>query len=456
MNVSETLNDGLKRELTVVIPATDLETQLMDRLTEIKGKIRLNGFRPGKVPVAHLRKVYGKSVMAEVIEKAVQESSQQAVEDRGEKPAFQPDIKLPEEQAEVERVLDGKADLSYSMAFEVLPEFEVMDLSSLKLEKEIAAAEEADITEAVERIAKQSRPFTPKAEGANAEKGDRVAIDYTGYVDGEAFEGGSDTDADLELGANQFIPGFEDQLVGAKADDDLQVKVTFPEEYPAKHLAGKDASFEVKVKSVSAPGELKIDDDFAKTLGMDSLDALKDAIRSQIEAEYQQATRSKVKRKLLDQLEKEHVFDLPPTLVDKEFESIWRQVTADLERANKTFEDEETTEEEAKEEYRGIAERRVRLGLVLGKVGEKADVSVSEEELQRAVVERARQFPGQEQQVWEYYRNNPSALIELRAPIFEEKTVDYILELADVTEKTVSKDDLLKDDDDADGKGPAV
>jgi trigger factor len=300
----------------------------------------------------------------------------------------------------------------------------------------------------LETMAKQNRPFEAKAEGAAAEDGDRLTISFVGTIDGEKFDGGTAEDIQLELGSKSFIPGFEDQLVGVKAGDEKVVKVKFPSNYMAEALAGKDAEFAVTVKAIEKPGDRAIDDEFAKMVGFEDLAKLKAAVSDRLKSEYAAASRRKVKRSLLDALDEKHAFDLPQTLVDQEFESVWRQVSQDLESRGKTFTDEETTEEKAREEYRAIAERRVRLGLVLAEIGEKAQIKVSDEEVSRAVVERARQFPGQEQQVWDYYRKTPQALASLRAPIFEEKVVDYILELADVTEKTVSKDDLFKDNED--------
>lgn len=447
MQVTETLSEGLKRELKVVIPATDLESKLMEKLHEAKDRVQIKGFRPGKVPVAHLRKIYGRSVMAEVIEQTVSESTQKIVEERSEQPAFQPAIKLPEDQAEVEDVLACKSDLAFDMTFEVLPPFEVADLSTIEIERPVADVTDEQIAETLDRIAEQNKPFEARGEKEKSKDGDRVTIDFVGKIDGEPFEGGTAEDAPLVIGSGQFIPGFEEQLVGKKVGEETTVTVTFPEEYGAEHLAGKTAEFDVTVKAVEKPGKVTLDDDFAKTLGMESLDALKDAIRQQIESEHGGATRMKVKRELLDKLDEMHKFDLPPTLVDREFEGIWQSVTQDLEKANRTFEDEDTTEEKAREEYREVAERRVRLGLVLAKVGEKAEVQVSEEELQRALYARVREFPGQEQQVFDFYKKNPGAMMELRAPIYEDKVVDYILELAKVTDKQVTREELFHDDD---------
>jgi trigger factor len=294
----------------------------------------------------------------------------------------------------------------------------------------------------VTEIAKSNTPFDAK-DGA-AEDGDRVTMSYLGKIDGEPFEGGADENGQLVLGSGQFIPGFEDQLIGVKAGDEKVVEVTFPEEYPAAHLAGKAAAFDVVVKEVAAPGEAKIDDEFATGLGLESLDKLKEIVRGQIESQFGTMTRQRVKRQLLDQLDEHYSFDLPDSLLDSEFEAVWNQVEEDMKRNEKTFEDEGTTEEEAKADYRKIAERRVRLGLVLSEIGEKNDIQVSDEEMQRALYDKVRQFPGQEQQVFEFYKNNQQALASLRAPIYEEKVVDFMLELAKVTDNTVTKEELEK------------
>ncbi|MDP2802889.1 MAG: trigger factor [Phreatobacter sp.] len=447
MQVTATLSEGLKREFRVVVPVTDLAARADARLDDLKGRVNINGFRPGKVPTAHLKKLYGRAVLAETIEALVGEANQKIVADNGFKLAQEPSVKLPEAESEAKAVFDGTADLDYTVAFEVLPTIQLADFKGIKVERPVVEPAEADVQSMLETMAKQNRPFEAKPEGAAGENGDRLTIGFVGTIEGEKFEGGTAEDIQLELGSNSFIPGFEDQLIGIKAGEDKVVKVKFPSNYMAENLAGKDAEFAVTVKSIEKPGERAIDEEFAKMVGFEDLAKLKAAVTDRLKSEYAGASRRKVKRALLDALDEKHAFDLPQTLVDQEFESVWRQVSQDLESRGKTFTDEETTEEKAREEYRSIAQRRVRLGLVLAEIGEKAQIKVSDEEVSRAVVERARQFPGQEQQVWDYYRKTPQALASLRAPIFEEKVVDYILELADVTEKPVSKDELFKDND---------
>jgi trigger factor len=447
MQVTETLADGLKREYRVVVPASDLDAKVNARLEDLKGRVRINGFRPGKVPLGHLKRVYGRAVMAETIDEAVREGNASIVSDHGFKLAKEPKVTLPEAEADVNAVVEGKADLSYSVAIEILPNIELADFSTISLEKLTAPVADEEVDDAVKRLAEQSRPFEDKGEGAKAATGDKVTVSFTGTIDGKPFEGGTGEDIAVELGSNSFIPGFEEQLAGVAAGETRTVKATFPENYLSKELAGKEASFEVVAKSVAAPGSVSVDDAFAKSLGMESLDKLKEALKERITREHAAESRRKVKRALLDALDERHRFELPPTLVEEEFDNVWRTVTSDLEAQKKTFADENTTEEAARAEYRGIAERRVRLGLVLSEIGAKNSIQVTDDEMSRAVMERARQFPGQEQRIWEYYRKSPEATASLRAPLYEEKVVDFLLELVKSTEKTVSREELYRDED---------
>ena len=448
MQVTETLADGLKREYRVVVPASDLDAKVNARLEDLKGRVRINGFRPGKVPLGHLKRVYGRAVMAETIDEAVREGNASIVSDHGFKLAKEPKVTLPEAEADVNAVVEGKADLSYSVAIEILPNIELADFSTISLEKLTAPVADEEVDDAVKRLAEQSRPFEDKGEGAKAATGDKVTVSFTGMIDGKPFEGGTGEDIAVELGSNSFIPGFEEQLAGIAAGETRTVKATFPENYLSKELAGKEASFEVVAKSVAAPGSVSVDDAFAKSLGMESLDKLKEALKERITREHAAESRRKVKRALLDALDERHRFELPPTLVEEEFDNVWRTVTSDLEAQKKTFADENTTEEAARAEYRGIAERRVRLGLVLSEIGAKNSIQVTDDEMSRAVMERARQFPGQEQRIWEYYRKSPEATASLRAPLYEEKVVDFLLELVKTAEKTVSREELYRDEDD--------
>jgi trigger factor len=448
MEVTETLSDGLKREFQVQVPAADLEARVAERLGELKDRIQLRGFRPGKVPVTHLRKIYGKAVMAETIEAVIRELNAQIVSERGLKLAMEPKVTIPNEASAVEKVIGGQSDLAYTLALEILPKIELADFKGIKLERQVAEVIEAPVNDALEKIAEQNRPFAVKAEGAKVEKGDRIVIDFAGRIDGAPFEGGTGGDVGVNVGAGTFLPGFEDQLVGMTVGEMRVVKITFPDNYLNTQLAGKSAEFDVTVKSLEAPGQVTLDDAFAKSLGLESLDKLKEAVKGRLQQEHAALSRQKLKRQLLDKLDEMHKFALPPTLAEDEFKNVWTTVENDLKAQARTFADEGTTEEKAREEYRAIAERRVRLGLVLAEIGEKNKITVTEEEITRAIVERARQVPGREQEVWEYYRKTPAAVAAIRAPIFEEKVVDFLIELATVTEKQVSREDLLKDEED--------
>jgi trigger factor len=448
MEVTETLSDGLKREFQVQVPAADLEARVAERLGELKDRIQLRGFRPGKVPVTHLRKIYGKAVMAETIEAVIRELNAQIVSERGLKLAMEPKVTIPNEASAVEKVIGGQSDLAYTLALEILPKIDLADFKGIKLERQVAEVTEAQVNDALGKIAEQNRPFAVKAEGAKVEKGDRILIDFAGRIDGAPFEGGTGGDVGVNVGAGTFLPGFEDQLVGMTVGETRVVKVTFPDNYLNTQLAGKSAEFDVTVKSLEAPGQVTLDDAFAKSLGLESLDKLKEAVKGRLQQEHAALSRQKLKRQLLDKLDEMHKFALPPTLAEDEFKNVWTTVENDLKAQGRTFADEGTTEEKAREEYRGIAERRVRLGLVLAEIGEKNKITVTEEEITRAIVERARQVPGREQEVWEYYRKTPAAVAAIRAPIFEEKVVDFLFELATVTERQVSREDLLKDEED--------
>jgi len=443
MQVTETAADGLKREFRVVVPATDLEERVNARLDDLKGRVQLRGFRPGKVPVSHLRRLYGKAAMAEVIEAAVREANSKIVTDNGYRLATEPKV-VPAEGG-VEGVIEGKADLAYTVELELVPPITLTDFKTIKLQRLSADVSDAEIDEAVQRIAEQNRPFTIKTEGAAT--GDRVTVSFQGTIDGSPFEGGAADAVPIVIGSGQFIPGFEDHLIGIKAGDSRSFDITFPETYGAAAVAGKTATFAVTASAVEAPGSVTVDDDFAKTLGLESLAKLRDAVSERLQREHAAASRQKLKRALLDQLDERHKFEPPPSLVEQEFNSVWTSIENDLKAQNRTFADEGTTEEKARADYRAIAERRVRLGLVIAEIGEKNNIKVTDEQLTAAVMERARQLPGQEQQVWDYYRNNPDALATLRAPLFEDKVVDFLVELADVTDKPVPREELFKEDE---------
>ena len=447
MQVTETLSDGLKREFKVVVPMSDLANKVDVRLDELKGQVRINGFRPGKVPVNHLKRMYGRSVMAETIENAVREANAQIVTERGFKLVRDPQVTMPTEEGAIEKMVEGKSDLTYTVAIEIMPPIELADFKGVKLERLTAEVQDSEVEDALKRVAEQSRPFAPKGEGAKAENGDRVIIDFTGKIDGVPFEGGTGGDVGVGIGSNTFIPGFEEQLIGIGVGESRVVKVSFPQAYPAENLAGKAAEFDVVAKSIDAPKDVAIDDEFAKNLGLESLAKLKEMMKQRIGQEHAAVSRQKVKRQLLDELDAKHKFTPPPSLVEDEFNNVWKTILDDLAGQKRTFADEGTTEEKAKEEYRGIAERRVRLGLVIAEIGERNNIKVTDEELSRAVMDRARQVPGKEQEIWEYYRKNPGAVASLRAPIFEDKVIDFILELAKITDKTVSREELYKEDE---------
>ncbi len=446
MQVIETLAEGLKRELKVVIPAKEMESQMLVRLEEVKGRVKINGFRPGKVPFAHMKKMYGKSVMAELVNEIIQNRPNEILSGRGEKSATQPEIVMTEDQAEAEKILSAEADLEFTVSYEVIPAIEIQDVSGIKVTREVVEIPETEVEEQILKIADSARTYNDKT-GA-AENGDRVTMDYEGKVDGVAFEGGKDSNAELVLGSGRFIPGFEDQLVGLKAGDEKVITVTFPADYPAANLAGKEATFDVSVKAVAAADAVEINDDLASKLGLESADRLREIVRGQLESQFGTITRQKVKRQLLDQMDALYAFDIPERLVDAEFEQIWRQINTDLAQSGKTFADEDTTEEKARDEYRKLAQRRVRLGLVLSEIGEKIGVEVSEDEMNKALYAQISQFPGQEKEIIEYFRKTPGAIAGLRAPIFEEKVVDHLLTEISVTDKTVSKEELLADDED--------
>ncbi len=444
MQVTETARDGLKRTLQVVVEKAELGERFSERLDELKDRVQIKGFRRGKVPTAHLKKVYGKSVMQEVLEQTVSDTSAKAVKDRNERPAQQPKVELIGfDDAAFDRMVNGEADLSYKMDFEVLPPIPVADLSTLKLERLVADVDDAAVDKALADLAERNTSYEAE-EGRVAGEGDLVTMNFVGRIDGEAFEGGSGEGASLVIGKKQFIPGFEEGIVGLKAGDQKVVATTFPEDYPMKNLAGKAAEFDVSVTAVAKPKKPEIDEDFAKGLGAEDLNTLRGFVSEQIKREYDQASRAKLKREILDALDTAHKFELPASLVDFEFDNIWTQLENNLKAQKKTLADEGKSEEELRAEYRGIAERRVRLGLVIGEIGEKNKLQVSQDEMRRALVEQARRYPGSEKQVYEYYEKTPGALAELRAPIFEDKVIDHVIAEAKPVEKKVSRDELVK------------
>ncbi|HXJ01456.1 MAG TPA: trigger factor [Micropepsaceae bacterium] len=449
MQITETISEPLHREFTVLIAAPDLEAKLTGKIAEMQPKIHMKGFRPGKAPISFLKKTYGKSLMGDIVNETINESSEQLLKEKEIKPATQPRVDFVNS---LDNVIAGKADLEFTMKVDLMPDFQLANLSELKAERLVADVADDAVDEALKRLADSQKTYSDKGEGAVAEKGDAVTIDFEGKIGGEAFEGGKAEDFDLTLGSGAFIPGFEDQLIGAKAGEARTVSVKFPDTYGAANLAGKDAEFAVTVKAVKSANDVVIDDELAKKVGVESLDELKNRIREQLQGEYARASRTHLKRRILDTLDSAHSFDLPGGMVQAEFDAIWAQVQAELQREGVSPEDEGKSEDELKAEYRTIAERRVRLGLLLAKIGEQNAIQVSQDEVNRALAARARQYPGQEKQVIEYYTRNPQAMTELRVPLFEDKVVDFLGELIEVHDRKVSREILFLDPDDAEEK----
>ena len=438
MQITETSTEGLKREFKVVVASQDIEQRVNARLAEVAKTVRLPGFRPGKVPAAVVKQRYGDSLLGEVLEQTVNETSSQALSDRNLRPALQPKIEITS--------FEKGADLVYDMKLEILPEIETIDFSGVSLERLKPEIPDTELDEALKSLADRYRETEDVTDGSAAATGDTVVIDFVGSIDGEKFDGGAGTDFSLELGSGRFIPGFEEQLVGSKVGDHVAVKVPFPADYGVDTLAGKDAVFEVDLKGLKRKLPAEVDEKLAETLGLENLEALRGAVREQMEREYAGVARQKLKRDLLDILSERHDFAVPTGMVELEFDSIWKQYEAERDRAKASGaykEEEAKPDEETKDEYRKIAERRVRLGLVLAEVGRTNNIQVTQDEVNRAVMAQARNYPGQEKAVMDFYRNNPDAAGQLRAPIYEDKVVDFIVDLAQVTEKAVPPKELV-------------
>ena len=445
MQIVEKSGEGLSRVYGVTVPMADLNQRLDARIAEVTPTLNIKGFRPGKVPQAHVRRLYGKSLMSEVVQQTLNESTQKVLTDNNLRPAGEPDL-TPE--GDIEAVMDGKADLAFNLAIDIMPDFEPVDAATLSLTKPVYVPSAKEVDEAVAELAKQNRTYeTRTGKTVKARDGDQVVIDFLGRVDGVAFEGGTATDVELVLGSGQFIPGFEAQLVGAKVGADLVVKVTFPADYQSKDLAGKNAEFESKVKDIRGPIDSPADDAFAERLGIENLEKLKELIKGNLENQYADASRFKLKRALLDQLDTKHDFPLPPKMVEAEFTSIWGQVQQDKETGGLPDEDAGKTDDQLQKEYRKIAERRVRLGLVLAEIGRANSVQVTEQELNEAIRREAMKYGPQAQEIFNLLRENQNAQAQLRAPIFEDKVVDLMIAKAKVKDKKVSKDELMKEDD---------
>ncbi|TCS63783.1 trigger factor [Primorskyibacter sedentarius] len=435
MQVTETLNEGLKRGYAITVSAAELDAKVNEKLVEAQPEVEMKGFRKGKVPMPLLKKQFGQRLLGEAMQETIDGAMSQHFEESGDRPAAQPEVKMTNEDWK-----EGD-DVNVEMSYEALPAIPEVDLTAIKLEKLVAKADEASITEALENLAETAQDFDDRDEGAAAEDGDQIVIDFVGKVDGEAFEGGSAEDYPLTLGSNSFIPGFEEQLVGVKVGDEKAVEVSFPDEYQAEHLAGKAAVFDCTVKAVKAPKKAEIDDELAKRFGAEDLDALKKQIAERLEAEYAGAARAVMKRGLLDQLDEIVSFELPPSLVDAEAGQIAHQLWHE---ENPDVHDHNHDKIEPTEEHIKLAERRVRLGLLLAELGQKAEVQVTDAEMTQAIMNQARQYPGQERQFFEFIQQNQQMQQQMRAPIFEDKVVDHIVEQAEVTEKEISKDELQK------------
>ncbi len=447
MQVVEKSNEGLSRVIAVTIPVAELNEKLEARIKEVAPQMKLKGFRPGKVPASYVKKTFGRDFMGEIINASLNETSQSALDELKLRPAAPAEMNLT---SDMDKVIAGQEDLAYEMSLEVMPEFTPVDPKTLKLTRPTYEATDEDLDEALKELASQAKSYEDKkGKTVKAADGDQLTIDFLGKIDGEAFDGGAATDADLVIGSNRFIPGFEEQLKGAKVGEEKTIEVTFPEEYQAKHLAGKAATFDVTVKAIKAEVESKIDDEFAKRIGLESLDQLKELLKSNLNQQYAGATRFKLKRALLDVLDEGHDFALPPKMVDAEFEGIWAQVSADKDAGQLPEEDAKKSEDELKAEYKKIAERRVRLGLVLAEIGRANNVGVTDQELSNAIMAEARNYPGQEKMVLDFYRQNPNAAAQLRAPIYEEKVVDLIVSVAEVKDEAITKDELMKEEDEA-------
>nr|WP_170610238.1 trigger factor [uncultured Ruegeria sp.] len=435
MQVTETLNEGLKRGYNIVVSAAELDEKVNEKLTEAQPEIEMKGFRKGKVPMALLKKQFGQRLLGEAMQESIDGAMNKHFEDSGDRPALQPEVKMTNEDWK-----EGD-DVEVAMSYEALPAIPEVDLKSVELDKLIVKADDAAVEEALNNLAETAQDFKARRKGSKAKDGDQVVIDFVGKVDGEEFEGGSAEDYPLVLGSNSFIPGFEEQLVGVKAEEEKDVNVTFPAEYGAEHLAGKDAVFTCTVKEVKEPVAAEINDELATKFGAEDLAALKGQIAERLEAEYAGASRAVMKRALLDVLDEKVSFDLPPSLVEAEAKQIAHQLWHE---ENPEVEGHDHGEIEPTDEHNKLAERRVRLGLLLAELGQKAEVEVTDAEMTQAIMNQARQYPGQERQFFEFVQQNAQMQQQLRAPIFEDKVIDYIVELAQVADKEVSKDDLQK------------
>jgi trigger factor len=443
MEVTQTQAQGLKREFKVVLPAADIAQRVDGQLAEIKAKARIPGFRPGKVPVTHLKRLYGRSIMADAVHEAVNEANRKIVEENALRLAGSPKVVFQENDQGLEQIFEAQSDLVFTVALEVLPKIEMSGFEGIKIERLVAEVSPSDVDQVLTRLAETNRSYAPKGAEAAAEAGDKATLSFTGTIDGEPFDGGSGQDVDVVLGSGSFLPGFEAQVEGMKPGERRTINVTFPDNYSAAKLAGKAALFDVALSAIAAPGKIEIGDELATGLGFEDLAKLKEAIRANVERDYLAASRVRWKRDLLDVLDEKFLFEVPESMVAQEFEGVWQQIAAERRDSGRSYEDDQTTEEAERAECQKIAERRVRLGLLLAEIGENANIKVTDDEVAQAVARRARAFPGDGKVLFDYYHRNPQALAEVRAPLFEEKVVDYIISKVKLTDKTVSKDELL-------------
>ena len=436
MQVTQTKAEGLRREYSVVVTAAALEAKTTEKLETVREGFQMKGFRKGKAPLPLLKKMFGKSVLGEVVQETVEATVASHLEESGDRPAQQPDIKI------VNEAFDEGDDLTVEFHYECLPDVPELDFSTVKLERKLVTVEDSSVDEALAKLAESSTDYEARGKTAKAKDADQIVIDFVGKIDGEPFDGGTAEDYPLVLGSNSFIPGFEEQLVGAKTGDEREVKVAFPADYGAPHLAGKDAVFECAVKEVRAPKPAEINDDLATRYGAENLDQLKEQIRERIGAEFADAGRALIKRRLLDALDSMVSFELPPSLVAAEAKSIAHQLWHE---ENPDHQGHDHPEIEATDEHTGLAERRVRLGLLLAEIGAKAKIEISEQEMGQAIMKQAQQYPGQEREFFDFVKQNRQALEQLRAPIFEDKVVDLILSKAQITELAVKKAEFEKE-----------
>ncbi len=444
MQLTERRSEGLLRVYDIVVPAAELEQRLSAKIQEMQPRVKIKGFRAGKVPASHIRKVYGPSMMQDIINETVQKSTRDSLEQVKARPASEPTLDL---KSDMRQVAAGKADLQFEVSLEIMPEFEPSDLKTIAITRPTAPVSDDQVGEALAELARAQRVYEEK--GGPAAEGDAVLIDFIGKIDGEAFEGGAANDATIVIGSKQFIPGFEDNLIGAKAGEERVLEAVFPADYAVGALKGKTAQFDAKIKLVKAPKGGEPDDAWAAQLGFESLGALKDALRQRLENDHSGQSRQRAKRALFDVLDAQHSFDLPPRMVEAEFAQIWRQIEADRAADRLDPSDSGKSEEDLRAEYRKISERRVRLGLLLAEIGRRHKVEVTDQEVAQAVAVQARNYPGKEREIFETYQRNPALLAQVRAPIYEEKVVDYILELIKITNQTVSREALFADDDEA-------